>query len=160
MKHLLALLTFNTFLFNSYSQDTVKVKNPVVYTIGGDSAHLYCLQQTIDLAVLDWAYDSCDYYQNRFNVTFQVRNETNETLVCDKNHIVWYDAGSSIRSSGSIAVSPGETKTFTIEVIPYHKWKMNALGQFSIQTTTSQILIPMRLIFTSNSKKCYRNTRE
>ncbi len=160
MKQLLLLLALNPFVFYSYSQDLVALKNPVVYQIGGEPGHLYCLQQTVDLEVKEWAYDSCDYYQNRFNVTFQVRNETNESLICDKNLIVWYDAGSSIRSSGSVVLAPGETGTFTIEVIPFHKWKMNARGEFRITAGESELLIPMKLVFTCTSKKCSRKIYE
>jgi hypothetical protein len=160
MKQLLLLLALNSYLCCSYSQDLVTLKNPVIFQIGGEPGHLYCLQQSIDLEVKEWAYDSCDHYQNRFNVTFQVHNETKESLICSKNHIVWYDAGSSIRSSGNVVLAPGEIRTFTIEVIPYHKLKMNALGQFSIQTDKSQLLIPMKLIFTCTSKKCSRKIYE
>lgn len=156
MKQLLLLLLFSLLFVYARAQDTVPLKNPTVFTIGGEAGHLYCLQQNMEMEVAEWAYDSCNFYQNRFNVYFEVHNASTEKLILRTYYIIWYDASGDIRPSGSNihVLEPGKTTTIKIEVIPYHRWKMNSWGQFSVNTDQGELLIPMRLKTQCTSKKC------
>ena len=157
MKKLALLLIGLLFLHLGFSQkQQVKLKNPIVYQVDYKNDSLIFLPSEINLEVAEWAFDSCNYYDNSFELQFEIKNNTKAPVLCNKVMDCWNDSGLSNYSTlrgEPITILPGKTGKITIRVMPYQKRRMSPSTQFVIFQSDKSLIIPLRLKFECTSVK-------
>ena len=123
-----------------------KIESPEILMIEQEGDSLFSREKEMLFEVLDFEFDSCDFYNNRFLLTFSLINKTKETLFINPNYISWYDTHSlNPVSYHKQAVKPGESIRIRLESVPYSKKRMNSPGELLILYQKKELHIPMRL---------------
>ncbi|WP_343633618.1 hypothetical protein [Fluviicola sp.] len=127
-----------------FAQRNIESPKVVVIEQKGDS--VFCREKEVLLEVLDFEFDSCNFYYNKFILTFQLVNQTTKTFFLNPHFISWYDTN-SLRETGSSMekLEPGGTVLIKLESIPYAKKRMNSPGRILLLSDKKEWTIPMRL---------------
>lgn len=142
---LIFLLISVFFGMNSlFAQRHIESSKIVKIEQEGDS--IFCREKELLFEVLNFEFDSCNFYNNRFSVTFELVNQTNQTFFLNPNYISWYDTN-SLRASGSTmeVLKPDQSIRIKLESIPYSKRRMNSPGSLLLLDNKKEWRIPMRL---------------
>lgn len=147
MKNIRILFVCIVFLSGiTFSQAQRRIESPKVVFIEQEGDSLFCRDQEVCFEVLDFEFDSCNFYNNRFFVSFKLINKTNYSVLLSKSYISWYDT-SSLRPIGSSqqVLKPGQLTLITLESVPYSKRKMNSPGILQVFYGEKELKIPIRL---------------
>lgn len=156
MKTIFLLFLVLTGTLPVFSQGTERIidsKKIIVVSERHDS--LFCDTDLLNFEVSDFVFDSCNFYANKFSVTFRVHNQTKQALHVPHEYKSWYD-NSQLRSSGSDSrfIQPGEQAVITLKCIPYHRPRMTSYGEFLLYFKGQEFRFPMVLKYVSAQKNC------
>lgn len=147
MKQIFLRFILFTFLFESntlFAQRKIESSKVLIIEQEGDS--VFCREKETLFEVLDFEFDSCNFYNNRFSLTFSLINKTKRTLFLDPGYISWYDTNSLRPKGNDIRVlKPDESLLITLESIPYAKKRMNSPGRMRIADEKKEIEVSIRL---------------
>lgn len=123
-----------------------RIESPKVVLIEQKGDSVFCREHEIRFDVLDFEFDSCNFYNNRFFVSFRLVNKTEQPLLVHQSFISWYDTH-SLRPTGSSQemLRPGESAVITLESVPYLKKKMISPGDLLIVCGGKELKVPMLL---------------
>jgi hypothetical protein len=145
MKYCLILFLLFSATNSAFSQRKIKSSKTLVLEQEGDS--VFCREKETCFEVLDFEFDSCNFNNNKFSVTFLFINKTKYPFLLNPTYISWYDTN-NLRPKGHDmqAVKPNQSILITLESIPYAKKRMNSPGRLQIRYGEKRELeIPIRL---------------
>ncbi|MNK12864.1 hypothetical protein D3C87_309420 [compost metagenome] len=159
MRLLFIFCVFLLVITASYAQR--RIESPKVVFIEQEGDSVFCREKEICFEVLDFEFDSCNFYNNRFFVSFRLVNKTDQPVLLSRSYISWYDTH-SLRPTGSSQelLRPNQSTKITLESVPYLKKKMNSPGNLQVFYGEKELKVPMRLKQESSKVKHCREGQE
>ncbi|WP_430402462.1 hypothetical protein [Fluviicola sp.] len=147
MKHsVLILILLDFFLATNAAFAQRKIESPKTIVLEQEGDSVFCKEKETRFEVLDFEFDSCNFSNNRFFLTFLFVNRTEYVVFLNPTYISWYDTNSLRPKDYNIqAVKSGQSIVVTLESIPYAKKRMNSPGQLHIRYEEKELEIPIRL---------------
>lgn len=123
-----------------------KIESPKVVDIEQEGDSIFYREKEIIFEVLDFEFDSCNFYRNNYSLTFQLINRTKYTLFLNSNYVTWYDSNYLLANDlGFKMLKPEQSIWITLESFSYAKRRMNSPGKLLLLYHEKEVSIPIRL---------------
>lgn len=140
----LVLAVLSLGIHSVYAQR--KIESPEVVEVEQEGDSIFYREKEISFEVLDFEFDSCNFYRNNYSLVFQLINRTKHRLFLNSNFVTWYDTNYlDAKDLGYKMLKPGQSIWITLESFPYSKRRMNSPGKLLLLYDEKEVYIPIRL---------------
>ena len=155
MKHAILLFIAINSLFYGFSQQHAVFDSHQIIEIREKKDSVF-FDRAFDFELKNFVFDSCNYSNNSFRVTFEIYNKTKQAFISpNSSFISWYDAvGFTDYNQIPLLIKPDEKKTVILEIVPHHKTRMNNRGDLKGTWDGKELHLPMRVNYVIAAKKC------
>ena len=146
---LLALLLCMSF--GARTQEKHVIRDSVSYRVSFRDSVIRFDPDSVQIKVIRDESDSLHFFSSEFKYQFEILNETDKTLLCNKEISCWNDSGLSNCSSlwgDPLILKPNEKATVTIDAHMYSKIRSHSQRDFILIINDETILIPITFDYT------------